>query len=64
MKMRVCVVCGEAYVLTSNKPGFINECGDCGLEHEVELAPVPDHLMAIGDAIGADQITEMRDYSR
>ncbi len=59
MKMRVCRQCREAYVLTANKPGFIWQCGDCGAD-DVALVGIPDHLMAIGDAIGADQITELR----
>ncbi len=59
MKMRVCVKCSEAYVLTSNKPGYINECADCGAD-DVALNSVPDHLMAIGDNVGSDQITELR----
>jgi hypothetical protein len=70
--MRVCVKCGEAYVLTSSKPGYIDECGDCGAEHEVAiigislrdkkgvLVGIPESLLAVCDAVGVDQIAELR----
>ena len=71
MKMRLCVKCGEAYVLTPSKPGYINECGDCGADDVAMigvnlrdangvLVGIPEHLLAVGDLVGVDQISELR----
>lgn len=30
LKPRNCIHCGEEYTPTPHKPGFINECWDCG----------------------------------
>lgn len=59
--MRVCVKCGEPYVLTSNKPGYINECADCGAD-DVALVGVPEHLLAVCDSVEAGQLSEMKEY--
>lgn len=32
--MRECVDCGVEYSLTPHKPGFINQCADCGRNAE------------------------------
>ena len=34
MSIRICVKCNEEYKLYRGKPGFINECGECGLSSE------------------------------
>ena len=59
VKMRLCVKCGEAYVLTPSKPGYINECGECGAG-DVALIGIPEHLLAVSDLVGVDQISELR----
>lgn len=33
---RICVYCTEPYTLTRTKPGYANECGDCGQLSEDE----------------------------
>ena len=33
-KERICVKCGDEYILVKGKPGLINECRECGKESE------------------------------
>ncbi len=37
---RICVKCNEEYNLYPKKPGFINECGSCGIESEEGIVPL------------------------
>ncbi len=32
--MRSCVKCGDNYALFKGKPGFVNECANCGRDSE------------------------------
>lgn len=46
---RQCRTCGDFYVLTANKPGYVWECGPCGRESEVPLVAVSPEVLAVTD---------------
>ena len=63
--------CGEAFVVRPNKPGLIWQCDECGADDVAmigvnlrdangALVGIPEHLLAVGDLVGVDQISELR----
>lgn len=64
MKSRQCVKCGEYYEPTKNKPGFVNECSECGAESEARRNVVLHSPYSYLEGIGmvALAVTDFGDF--
>jgi hypothetical protein len=59
MQKRTCVRCGAEYSLYKGKPGFVNECKDCGLESEEGLPRFGGNMIYSHKTAGEIQILSL-----